>query len=395
MMRGQTVKLVVSNSELGDFRTCKRRWGYRYIDMLRPRVEARVLRWGTTFHTGLERGYLAAVAGGMKDPVADAKRGAAEAVEEACIQERVMLLRASTEGALRAEECDERLVDVDELERCASWAVENFFTRTATDFDRLVLLAVEWPFRVPVMNKGNRPSATWLTGKVDVVWWDPQSRQVLVDDHKTTDGDAAGTGIERRIMLDPQMSGYIQAVRYAATHQGLQPLDGSKIHPDDLARGARGWCRYNMVRRTAPKSPQLKLNGEVSVAACDTTAGVYELALMQQAERGIAVNDKQREMLERLSRQQDKYFSRHEFARSSEDESVWRDEVFADARMMRMARRDARLRTRNASACTMANSMPCAYTKLCLQDAPETRSMFRVAETMHEEVGNGEQVESK
>ena len=355
-----------------------------------------MLRWGIVFHVGLEAGYRAVIAHrAMGTPVESAKLGAVEAIGLACVAERANLAQALLDGALRSEEADERFADVDELQRCATWACMHFFDCTASDFDRLVLLAVEWPFKVPVMNKGGRPSATWLTGKVDVVWWDPASRQILVDDHKTTDGDAAGTGIERRIMLDPQMSGYVQAVRYAARHQGLQPMDGSQVHPDELVRGARGWCRYNMVRRSAPKEPGVNKNGEVSVAACDTTAVIYSYALDAQVQRGIPVNAKQLEMVARLEAQRDKYFSRQEFARSDEDEDVWREEVFADARMMRAARRDARMRTRNASACTMANSMPCAYTKLCLQDAPETRALFRLAETQHEEVADGQEAQAK
>ena len=47
---------VLTNSELGTWRDCRARWGFKYPERLRTLVDAWPLTIGTIIHAGLEHG---------------------------------------------------------------------------------------------------------------------------------------------------------------------------------------------------------------------------------------------------------------------------------------------------------------------------------------------------
>ena len=402
---------VISNSEVGVFRSCRARWGFEYHGMLRPRVPARVMTWGNAIHAGVEGGYLAAFAWPYR-PGADVAKEAAAAAVDVYHGDYVARLDEMVDaGHVQPEQADELWSDSNKMLRVAKWACGHYFDATADDMDRLVPLGFEVPFRVPVYNAAGRASFLWLTGKIDGLWWDPETQQVVVDDLKTTD-ELHGT-TEKRIAMDPQLSGYMHAARHMLRAGTIGPLDGTQLPP--TAADRIGSCRYNVIRRSMPRAPSVnkvrkndglhtvtqqladreKATGEshglVSTAAIDTTADVYDRALLDQVDRGLQVTDKQRALLERLRQQGDRYFARFAFWRTAEDLARWRDELWTEARLMRSAERSAALRTRNPGQCTQANSLPCAYRPVCMDDTDETRALYRVAGSRHEEVDHGDQ----
>jgi len=404
MQSRKSTKLVVTHSERATFNACRKKWDLVYQERLRTIVGSRPLEWGVMLHAGIEAGYraaylldspgaaheeyLLAVASCstlelQRSRLARAQRGAVAELTLLVAEYRSRI--ASVAWSLPEAEALE--ADAEKLLEVGSWTLSHFFDRTRHDLARLVPLAFELAFEVPAPDSRGRPSALWYTGKIDAVWWDPDSGQVIVDDHKTTDGDATATGVERRIQLDPQMSGYLVALRYLARRGDLRPLDGSTVDPERLAAGVRGWCRYNLVRRSAPRAPATNKDGTVSVAAVETTGALYLAALQAQIENtGKSINEKQAAILERLQSQTDRWFSRQEFARTEEDARAWLLDLRSDVKVLRLAMAQPALRTRNPGNCTFANSMPCAYRKVCLHDSPETRAGFRIAETAHEEV---------
>lgn len=380
------IRLVVSNSERATFLQCRKRWWFEYVELLRPIVVARLLTWGRVFHGGAEAGYRAAYTG-PRDRMRRACEAAAEAIALLAEVTRGGLLQAHRDGHLSADEYEARLEDTMEMAKVGSWAIPHMFERTVMDFERLVPLAFEAPILAPVLNAKGRPGALWNEGQVDAVWWDRATEQVLVDDLKTQDGDAANPTVERRIQLDPQMTGYIEGVRHKARTGQLVALDGTDIDQRKLMLGVRGWCRYNVVRRSYPHEPSVNKDGTVSVAKIDTTGEVYAMALAEQeVTRHIPITEKQRELLLRLGNQVDRYFSRHEFARNAHDVAEWRSDLWSDSKLMRDAIRNPKLATRNPGACTPANALPCVYRRPCLRDEPETREAFRVASDKHEEI---------
>jgi hypothetical protein len=405
-----------TNSELGTFRTCRARHGFEYIDLLRPRLPASVLTWGNCIHAGLEAGYLGAYVEGWdgrtdSTRVERALQAGDQGVRDYYAKYLEQLDELVRDGHLDHERAQERFEDAAKLLDVALWAVGHFFEATRSDLEGpLVPLGFEVPIRVPMYNRAGRPTGKHVyAGKVDAVWWDPEARAVLIDDHKTV-SELVGT-TERRIALDPQMSGYMHGVLHMVKTGELEPMDGSKLPAG--AHERVGSCRYNVIRRSRPKQPkinkvrkndgmhmqtadlmQLELStgqpqGLVSTAAIDTTAEVYEEALVEQTGvRDLPTTDKQRELLAKLKGQGDRYFARFEFWRNAEERERWRREVLAEARLMRWAERDPEMRTRNAGACSGAATMPCTYRAVCLDDQPETRALYRVATTKHEEVGD-------
>ncbi len=418
----------ISNSEMGTFRTCRARHGFEYQDLLRPKLPARVLKWGNTIHAGIEAGYLGAFNRTVVEGVLPHGLGThtTEIVECGGMSrlERAHMLGSQgvsayhgrylerldalvRDGTLRDAEAQVRFEDAKKLLDVAAWAVAHYFDATQRDLDRLVPLAFELPFRVPVPNENGRNTGLYLKGKIDGVWWDPEGQQVLVDDHKTVD-ELLGT-TEKRIAIDPQMSGYLYAVGYLIRTGRLVPMDGSALPEGAWERV--GACRYNVIRRRRPSQPKVnkvrkndgmhtqtaeladleKATGApcglVSTAAIDTTYEIYREALSVQVNgRALPVTEKQTELANKLQDQGDRYFARFEFWRNAATIERWRQEVRLEARLMREAERLPVMRTRNPGACTQANSMPCAFRAVCLDDAPETRALYRIAGVRHEEV---------
>ncbi len=408
----------ISNSELCTFRTCRKKHSFEYLALLRPKLPARVLTWGNTIHAGLEAGYLGAFGPALEHP--EGRLGMATAAGCSGVRAYhaayLVKLDEATRDGMPDEVAQERFEDAAKMLTVALWAVPHFFEATQRDLETLVPLGFEVPFRVPVPDKRGHPTGLKLKGKIDGIWWDPENHQVIVDDHKTVD-ELVGT-TEKRIALDPQMSGYMHAVRHLMRTGKMGPLDGSLL-PDGAAE-LIGRCRYNVIRRSGPKQPGVnkvakndgpvqavgrdpwpeatlalkareeetgEQHGLVSTKTIDTTAAIFAAALAAQMERGLPINEKQQEILDRLQRQGDRYFARFEFWRGSNQLEQWRQELWVEARLMREAERLPVLQTRNPGACTTAASMPCAYRAVCLDDEPETRALYRVAAMKHEEVG--------
>ena len=399
----------ITNSEMGTFRMCRKRHGFEYVDMLRPKLPGRQLTWGNCIHAGCESGYRAAYQLGVSiaGRLDHALVAGAEGVRDFHAVYVTGLDGLVREGHIGDEEAQEHFDDAAKMLDVALWAVDHFFRATQEDLETLVLLGAEVSMHEPMVNKAGRVMNVRLAGVADTVWWDPQDRSIIVDDHKTVD-ELVGT-TEKRIALDPQMSGYMHGVQRMVRAGKLRPLDGSEL-PEGAADRI-GRCRYNCIRRSRPKQPKvnkvrkndgaheqtailatlevggLSSQGLVSTAAIDTTAEIYDAALAQQTEeRGLPMTEKQGDLLVKLRDQGDRYFARFEFWRNAAEREEWRRETIAEARLMRMVERDPSLRTRNTGACSRPGSPPCAFRAVCINDQPETRALYRIATKRHEEV---------
>lgn len=396
----------ITNSEMGTFRMCRKRHGFEYVDMLRPKLPGRQLTWGNCIHAGCETGYLAAFSRETLCRPERATVGGAEGVRDYHAKYLVRLDGLVSEGHIGDEEAQEHFDDAAKMLDVALWAVDHYFRATQEDLETLVLLGAEVSMHEPLVNKAGRVMNLRLAGVADTVWWDPQDRSIIIDDHKTVD-ELVGT-TEKRIALDPQMSGYMHGVQRMVRSGKLRPLDGSEL-PEGAADRI-GRCRYNCIRRSRPKQPKVNKvrkndgmhaqtanlaalevdgtsRGVVSTAAIDTTAEIYDAALAVQTEqRGLPMTEKQGELLVKLREQGDRYFARFEFWRNAAEREQWRAETVAEARLMRMVERDPSLRTRNTGACSRPGSPPCTYRAVCIDDAPETRALYRIATKRHEEV---------
>ena len=407
---------VITNSEVEDFRKCRAFWGYRYPEGLRATEEAAPLSYGDLYHKGAAAGWRMAWANDVAAPdrLLRAGKGAWAAVELE-FQTRVEALRVRA-----SEHLEEQLGEQEEQRDTARWALAHYLEVRQLDLQK-VPLAIEAPFQVPIPNAAGQAAILRQEGVLDLLLWDPDSGLLQLQDHKTT-GDNLSTVLPK-LPLNTQMSGYVLAVRRMIRNWDRGLLDTTT--PAARLAASNDWSRissarvgaiaFNVSRRAVPNEPKVNLlkltakaaaldtpiarlvrlqendkipRGEVSVAACDTTARVYRAALEEQEiGRCQPITDKQREFLAALERQGDRWFQHLEFYRGEEELERWRQEMWTEAKLMREAERDPRLRTRNPHACTGPASPKCVYAAVCLNPSdPVARAEFRTATARHEEV---------
>lgn len=388
MTRRKPSLTVVTNSERQAFLDCPQKWHFAYVENLRPKVAPRALGFGSAVHAGLAAGYSAMaearLTGTERDPV--------EAAEQATAQKQQSWYADLYEHSNLNEDALEQLAnDAEQTVATARWMVRHYFRRHAVDQKHLMVMGIEMPYELTLVDRsGRRLPHLRAAGVLDLVAYDETAGDIVLADHKTTSGEVGS--IDRRVELDPQMAGYLWALRELVRRKLFAPKLLAQLPQAVLRRFIDGKLPtgrvvYNVLRKKQPRVPPTLKNGRVSAAAIDTLAEVYDAALVEQEQRGFERTPEQRELLSKLEDKGDTFLSRREFFRSDEEVARWRREVFLDASRMREARRDTGLVTRNAGHCTMPWSMPCVYRNVCLDpEAAEHRAAFRVADERHEEV---------
>jgi hypothetical protein len=374
---------VVTDSELQTWRACHQLHDFKYRQRLRPLVAARPLAIGSIFHTGMASGLRA----GWVQSARSMPTTARVALQIAAATQDIDALVMKWAGTIVAHSTDvdfERLqAEVDETAAMVKWMLDHYFRATSLDLSQYELIEVERAFRVPMRDRrGNVVSHLVHDGVRDAAVFDPTYNAVVLFEHKTTANDPRG--LEKRVELDTQGAGYINALLEEHAKDGLKLTTGETIPRD--ARFGR--VAYNGLRKALPKAPKVNKDGKVSVAACTTTPDLYRAALDEQVtKRRIAITADQQTFLDELAGQGDRYFSRVEWERTREDLERWRSDALVDARRIRSANRNVEEGTRNPGNCNMAWSPPCPFKQLCLNpNAPELRRAFRVIDEVHEEV---------
>jgi uncharacterized Zn finger protein (UPF0148 family) len=294
---------------------------------------------------------------------------------------------------------------------CLDLFIANIALSTHERYD---VIAVEFPFRVPLRTPKGRRWGDELEGVMDLVLRDRQLGTLVVGEHKTTSGGA--DDYELMLNTDTQLPLYTAALR---------EMVGRELVP--------GAVLLNVVRKKAPSQPKFNQDGTVSVAACDTTRAAYQAALdMEPAEpewlakaRAALKTEQERPLNERsekkiataeaaLSKQLDRVYKLRQkqddrlnslppiekfvcqhFEQVSEA-SVTRSlqDAHTAARAIRLFRRGEMQPWRNGQACD-AYGRKCAYYDACIEDIVEPGDLLVQREHRHREVAearaNGEQ----
>lgn len=387
---------VLTNSELQSVRDCPQKWDFAYREGLRPKIEARALSFGRTMHEGI-RAAVATI-----NPLRAAGLALDTRIELAKVAARDVVTKKHGEwfgkllrDDLSADELDRLADDAEDTRLTITWMVEHYVDHFRDDWEHLVPIAIERAFRATLVNVRGRetPHLVW-TGVWDLVAFDRRIGDVLLIDHKSTSGSI--DSIDRRVELDPQMGGYLWALRKTLA-KSPESFDLQWLTPAERARlmehlnALTGRIAYNVLRKKRPRVPEFTQKGFVSVAAIDTLPEFYEAALKEQEAKGVGFErtEKQVEILASLTQRGDNYISRREFNKTDDEIARWRREVFVEASRVREMERDPSTVTRNAGHCTAPWSQPCAYRSICLDDTPELRASFdRVAR--HVEVEEAE-----
>jgi len=430
---GVKVKQFVTNSELSAFRNCSQKHGFRYRDGLRPVVEAPYFADGRIFHEAAAAAIVAAFS--RRDESLEYRMGfaklAAALAQEHAFNAYLAELQNS-DGHPAAIDGRER--EAHERNKIITGMVERLIDGTADDWETLLPVFVEQSYKAPIPDKnGGARTPTWHAGAYDVVWYDRERRELILEDHKTT---SVGTdSFVAKLDQDPQMTGYLWGLKWLAKTGALVSQDrllgyGWKLQEIldfeelPLFGGSQGELRigrirYNVVRKKLPTEPHVLKKGLVSTARLDTTSEVYEAALQTQEAkclvctaleeckvcegtgRGQPRTPEQEVFLRGLRERPNTWFSRLEVWRSDAEIDRWIRETRVDARRIRELDRRPELRTRNLWHCT-GPAGHCEFSALCAETSEgnpipdEFANSFRRSLKRHEELElGGENVASE
>lgn len=373
-MKGAKVALVVvRNSELGVFRTCRRRWHFQYVEQLQPIMRARALEAGTIAHRGFAAMYREIRTQQQEQRTSvDMDRLLAEIGGEvscAVKEWKDRVLDPERWFDMDSDRQQQAVADTEAGERQAQAAVSLFAGAfAAQDFERYEVVAVEEPFDVVLRSSRNDArSRARSHGTIDLALRDRATlthggyNDVILVEHKTTGGSA--DDYDARLDVDPQPRQYVSALR--------------ELFP----QASVGRVIYNVVQKSEPREPSINKDGHVSVAACATTRGRYEGALLQQeALRGKPRTEKQIEVLESLPRGTERWASRYEFFLGDAELEQWRLEAVAESKLMRAAQAGKLPITRNGASCSMPWQPACPYRGPCVHDSAELRERDFIVE---------------
>ena len=345
--------IVFTQSELSTFRTCRKRWSFRYQDALSPRRRPRALSVGTIVHAGIAEAYRVL----QKHTEQGCSRVAAARVcGESAMEGRIEAWRREVAAMEPSDHESEDLETEIALARVEATSAFGLYADAflASDADEYEVLAVEQSFDVQI---GDGRARAKMVGKIDLVLRGRVSRVIWLGEHKSTKGDAST--LDSRVDVDGQVRAYLYAL--------------SVLYPDD----AIGGVMLNVVRKQGPKQPKVNQKGDVSIAGCDTTRAVYVAALAEQEARGIPVTDKQRGFRDSLPESTARWVTRSEHVLGARDVNQWVSEALADARLMRATESASDKRrlpiTRNPASCTLPWAPPCAYRSVCVDDTAGRR----------------------
>ena len=345
--------LEVTQSELNTFRTCRKKWWFRYHEGLVPLRTHRALAVGSIVHSGIEAMYEA---------IRDGQADLASATRQR-LSERMRAWRDEI-GHLDDEQEAEHGLAYDEARTCLDLFVAAF---GEADRERFAVVGIEQVFSVTL--RDGRSHAI-QRGMLDVLLRDRRTGALWLGEHKTTRGHA--TGLDARLDIDGQVRSYLNAVR--------------TLYPHDTVGGVL----LSVVRKKAPSEPVILKGGAVSAAAIDTTAEIYRRALAAQTELGMAVSDKQMSRLDSLPEGTGRWAHRVEEWIDTKQVDQWLAEATADVRLIRASRNGRLLPTRNPSSCTLPWAPPCPYRSVCVEDHQSVReSEYRLG-VLHEELGEEE-----
>lgn len=389
--------MVVSQGELSVIRTCGWKHHLKYTLQLEPAESAyqQPLEVGDMVHGGVAEAYrevqrqqlsLGSTRGLDKQAVLDAV--------SRYIDERVRRIREASGFSMFSDADSDSAAESTEQE--AKAAVGLFIDHVLwRDIERYVVVAIELPFRVPLMDKHGRRVGDQLEGVIDLVLYDIHVGKLVLGEHKTTRSDAFT--YDFRIEVDPQIPLYLFAM--------------SRMFDE---RDVSGAIHLNVVRKTAPKRPAVNKDGTVSTAAVDTTRDMYQAALLEQtteptylaAARQNHAEKQTKASAERLETNEakwretqqrqadvlaslggiDKFASRHSATIPQHLVRRYTVDAWSGARMLRHIARGDFDPMRNGHSCNSRAAGKCSYRDACVDDVVAPGELLKKRAHRHGEV---------
>jgi len=374
---------------------CALRHFYRYSERLRSTDDERPLRFGSAFHSVIERVFRhfaetdsevsSEQVSGWLDEVAAEWRSSdrirlSVSIEE--IEADVEALVLAIRGWLRTYgSAPWRDYEVVAVERSFSAPILHPISGTAL---RSKMLVVEEGDRIRPAGGGEAAGARlvqwpWVfVGRVDAILRHRTTGALWLLDHKTSSSpETFASGLSG----DPQALGYVWLVEQAVRAGALADVG---VAPDARVAG----FVYNIVSSSRQRRPEVLKKGGLSRAKAVTPSWLYEEAIRENL---LAVDD-YADHLDLLRETVDRRLYLAEWVSvGHEDRERFRREVYADAVRIAGLYREA---ARAESILDLALSHPrtpvcrlpggwCAYRGPCSQDGPDARRDYEVADGIY------------
>lgn len=331
--------MLITNSRMGAFNSCRRKHFYRYLAGYRPLVDKESQEFGSIMHKGLEAWWLAWADGRELLALEEAQAAIAKAAHTASFFDEATAAKA------------ELLM----LGYHARWAP------TMGDWE---VIAVERQFEAPMPTPtgAKRVRGLRVAGKIDVLVRRVADATVWIVEHKTTTADLTpGSTYWARLRMDTQVSVYFEGTRAL----GHDPVG----------------CLYDVLVK--PEQRPLKATPEDKRKYLK---GTTKLWANQRAEDETMDAFKSR-MAALIMDAPEAYFQRSEVVRLEQELEESRRDTYDTAIMIREAKNAGRA-PRNADACMSYGSI-CSYYEVCAGTASiDDETRFRKLDDVHPELAN-------
>lgn len=269
--------MIITYSSIAAFKSCRKRYQYRYVAGLEQKERPLYFDFGTAVHLALAEHY----------------RGADQTAIVLSIENYF------AENAPAQDE-SERLQKWIEARELAVAIYQQYIKRYPQESFKVV--DVEKGFELPIIDVRGEPYPNLLlAGKADMV---VDENGLWVVEHKTA--TTIDTKYKRRLTLDAQSMIYLEA---------MERVYGQKFNG----------VIYNVLAKSIPVMPKVLKKGSLSMdKGQNTTPELYRQAI---AENGLNEAD-YAEFLAYLEENQKEYFYREYLTFSQEERGEWRRELW-------------------------------------------------------------------
>ena len=380
-------KRAFTNSMIGSFRTCKRKFRNRYLLQLSTQQTKGALVTGDVAHNLLEALYLGADESSRYVIMSEWARAKVRVTEDRVNNGENSSFLGAEEKYSAIKKVEEDSFDAGKM----AHEIVNHYAETQylLDKDRYEVLWTEVTFNVPFVSRSGDRHPNWrYLGKWDMVVFDKVTGRVLIWDHKTT------TFTPRDVIDEYQASsqpvGYLYAGKYLASaackprgfekvtrdhirnKEGLaaklvhQTRPDAPFWPSDLP--APDGFVLNVIRKKVPVEPEpLKKGGLSKSRGTDTTPELYMRAINRH---GLDPNDYM-DVLGALKVKGNRFFARNEINISNETLLEWTESVRAELEDINRCERDQERFTKNPGQCNVFSR--CSYHTMCWGDEEEAK----------------------
>jgi len=343
------MKRVFSHSEFSTYQQCPKKWWFKYHERLMVAIKKNALSFGGIIHSALESYYIAI----QKDVYEQEARKIAN--ETFAVEIEAQIKKLIQEGA-DEEQTEElkALVSVGE-------SMLMMYFEYAHENDTFKVIAIEDRITVPVEAPSGRASTTFEYVFIpDMIVYDNGGIWIVEDKTAKT----ISSQYFQKLALDDQITRYcwgLEKFLRITTDEKYLPYKNMEV------KGVY----YNILKKKKPTVPILLKSGKgISRASnIDTTADVYLQAI---TDNGLKPSDYENE-LDALQNKKSSFFHREVVNRNSTEKEECRQGIHT---LCRAINTDPAIYRCPGQEC----GWKCDYRNLCIEDTPESRSLYEIKE---------------